>query len=210
MSPYIFTYKAIGITWFVFLAIVTTIVSYIIIKVLDKKSEFEGNLIEDTFFLLITVGFIGSRLTYVLLNLDMYKNDFLYIFKLSHFNLNLGGGIAFSLIALWIVSKRKSVEFYKLTNIFAIPLYLSLSIGVWTMFFDGLLLGKEYRGILSINYLGANRHMVILYLSILFIVSMIWEFKNFKKIKENYKYSSVIVLFLVVIIYYLIKYVFAY
>lgn len=203
MSPYFIRYNSMGITWFVFFTVVSIIVSYIIVKRQGKKLEIKKSTIEDTFFIIVIVGLIGARLFYVLLNVNMYRDNIKYIFNLSHFNLSLVGGVLFALLTLGIISKKESVSFNSLVKVFSLPFYLSMSAGVWTMFFDGLLVGKKYNGLLSFKYLGANRHLVVLYLTIVFLLGLVLDKKELIKFKS--KYNPILTLIITLFTYYLIK-----
>ncbi|MTI48840.1 prolipoprotein diacylglyceryl transferase family protein [Sporosalibacterium faouarense] len=206
INPYIFIYKSIGITWFVFFTVLSIILSYLIIKKRAKHTTISQQRVEDTFFLIILVGFIGARITYVLINLNVYMDSLSYVFKLSHYNLSLGGGVLFGLFTIWFVSKMQNISFQELLKIFTPPFYISMAIGIWTMLFDGVMIGEEYSGIFSFNYLGGNRHLVTLYLTLLFIVSLILELKKIKKI--SYKFRSLLILIVTILLYYLIKNIF--
>ncbi len=203
MNPYFILYKSIGITWFMVVTVVAIVLSYIMIKNNETISSLNKNKKEDIFFILIILGFIGARLGYVILNFVIYRDNLYDIFKLYHFNLNLAGAVALSLLGLYVISKKEKLSFNELLRVYIIPFYFSMSIGIWVMFFDGLLVGKEYMGILSFNYLGADRHIVSLYLSILFLIGLIIELLGLKKTRN--KYNTVIVLIFVLIIYYSIK-----
>ena len=208
MNPYFLMYKGIGITWFIFLGIISALSSYGILKLTLKKYSLSKDKLEDYLFLLIIVGLIGSRIFYVLFNLDVYRGSFSYIFKLSHMNLNLLGGVIFGLITIYVLSRKEKVSFYTVYDPYIVPFYLSMAISIWSMHFDGMLIGKKYDGIFKINYLGATRHPVGAYLSLLFVLGIILEVYLSKK---GYKrIYSIMLLAFILILYYLIKMIFLY
>lgn len=206
MSPYIFVYNSIAITWFMFLGLVSVLISYFIIRFSSDKEILDKDTKEGIFLILIIVGLIGSRLGYVLMNLDAFRNNLPSVLKLTHYNLNLAGGVTLSLATLFLLSKRYKVSFYNLLNIYILPFYFSMAIGVWFMFFNGSLLGKEYSGLFSIYQLGKERHPVVLYASILFFLGVIIESVSYKKI--NKKYVSYVSLGIIMVAYYGIKVLF--
>lgn len=208
MNPYIFRYNSIAISWFMVLTVVSIVLGYLIIISLRNKSNINKSKLEDIYFILIVIGFIGARLSYVLLNFEAYKDNLHYVFKLTHYNLNLVGGIFFALIGLLLISKMQKLPFYSLLEIYIIPFYLSMSIGVWTMFFDGRLIGKAYEGLLALKYFGKNRHVVVLYLSSIFILGLVLQLAKSERIKSKYKTSFLLLLTLGC--YYLIKSNFTY
>ncbi|WP_069650484.1 prolipoprotein diacylglyceryl transferase family protein [Caloranaerobacter ferrireducens] len=204
MNSYFFIYKSIGISWFLFLTIISIIISYYITIFIGKDRGFKKNEAEDIFFILVISGFIGARLGYVVCNLDLYKGHLKYIFSINHINLSLLGGVIAGLITLIIISKKNKFSFYYLFKIFLIPFYFSMSLAIWFLFFEGRLIGKEYNGFLSIYHLSAYRHPVVLYLSLIFIVGLVIEAINIKR-RILGKYISYLVFVLILISYYLIR-----
>ena len=207
MNSYIFVYNSIAITWFMLLGLVGVLISYFIIRFSNNNEIIDRDTKEGIFLILIIVGLIGSRLGYVLMNLDAFRNNLPSILKLTHYNLNLAGGVVLSLLTLYLLSKRYKVSFYDLLNIYILPFYFSMAIGVWFMFFNGSLLGKEYNGLLSVYHLGKYRHFVVLYASILFFIGVVIESISYKK--SNKKYISYIALGIIMAAYYGIRLLFA-
>ncbi len=203
MNPYIFRFKSISVSWFIVLTLISIFLGLITVKTLKDKVNLSKSKLEDIYFILIFTGFIGARLSYVLLNLESYNQNLSDIFKLTHFNLNLAGGVFFSLAGLFIISKMQKISLYSLLEIYIIPFYLSMSIGVWSMFFNGMIIGREYGGFLSLKYLGKQRHMVVMYLSIMFILGIMLQLTVLKRIKIKYK--TPLLLLLILVCYYFIK-----
>lgn len=203
MNPYIFRYKSISVSWFMALILISILLSYILVKNTKNKLDINKDKLENTYFLLIVIGFIGARLSYILFNFDAYRDNLSYVLKLTHFNLSLAGGVFFALIGLLIICRFQKISFYTLLGIYVVPFYIAMSIGVWTMYFDGMLVGKPYQGIFAINYLGNSRHMVSLYLSVLFIFGAIFQLSTTKRIKSKYK--SILLLVVIIVLYYFLK-----
>lgn len=203
MNPYIFRYKSISVSWFMALALISILLAYVLVKNTKHKLDINNDKLENTYFLLVVIGFIGARLSYVLFNFESYKDNLSYVFKLTHFNLNLAGGVFFALIGLLVIARLQKISFFTLLEVLVAPFYLSMSIGVWVMYFDGMLVGKPYQGIFALNYLGNNRHIVALYLSVLFIFGVIFQLSIIKRFKNKYK--SIILLVFVLGLYYFLK-----
>lgn len=191
MKSIFFTYGPITITWFMFLTIVCVMLSYFIIMSLAKDYGEAKKKIEDIYFWVLGASFIGARLSYVLLNLNLYKDDFSSIFNISSYNLYLIGGIVSSLLALGILASKYNINFTKLMRIFVVPFYFSMSIGVWALMFDQLLLP---------NHIDNDKRQ-ILYLSLLFLLAMIFEL--FLPKRYNMKYITPILFALVISLYYI-------
>ena len=192
MKPYFLRYKFITITWFMAFAIGLIGISSIISRVMAKEYEEEGKKIEDIFFALILSGFIGGRLFYVLMNVELYKGNIKSIFSLSHYNISLTGGLIVGIITLVILSKKYEIKFENLLKIFVIPFYFSMAIGIWLVVFDKFLVSLKI----------SNNPMKILSISIIFLLGMIIELLLGKKV-EN-KYLTPIILGITMILYYII------
>ncbi|HSH34667.1 prolipoprotein diacylglyceryl transferase family protein [Schnuerera sp.] len=193
MRPFFFSYKAIRITWFMAFGIIIAGISYVISGILAKEYEEEKDTIEDIFMILLIIGFIGARLGYALVNLQSYKDNILSLFKISHYNLSLLGGIIFGFLALLLLSKRYKIDFNKLFKIFIVPFYFSMAVGIWVLKFDWLLLSSTHL---------KNNPISILLASLIFLIGMVAELILSKKSKN--KYISFIILAVVMFLYYLL------
>lgn len=192
MKPYFLAFKSLTITWFMFFTFICIISSSIIVNILAKKFKEDKNIIEDIFIITLILGFVGARLSYALVNFDLYKDNIFSILKISHYNLSLIGGIVFGLITLRILSYKYEISFYRLLRIFVISFYFSIGVMAWLNKFDILFLSFYY--IKSTN-------IEILFLILLSVLGIILEMILPKK--TNNKYMSIIILFGVIAIYYI-------
>lgn len=192
MKPFFFVYKSLTVTWFMFFMIIAVTTSSIIVNALAKKHKEDKNKIDDIFIITLIAGFLGARLSYALMNVDLYKDNIFSLFRISHYNLSLIGGVIFAILALKILSMKYKISFYKLVRIFVIPFYYSMGIMAWLNMFDRL--------IFSFNYI-KSIHLEILSLTVLFLVGMIFEIILPKRI--NNKYTSIIILSGVIAVYFL-------
>ena len=190
MNLYIFKFKAIGITYFMFFSIVSIAISYLLLRLTYKDYNVEKKSIEDMFFSLIFAGFIGARLSYVLLNYNMYKEDLLSIISINHFNLYLFGGIFAVILTIKYYSKKYEMNYGKLLSLISTPFYFSISIGIWALYFDSFIKTT------------IDKSIVFLLLSLTFILGIVLETILNKQQKAH---ISVINLFLVISFYYIIK-----
>lgn len=207
MHPYFIIYKSIGITWFTVLTLIGIIGGYFITKNLGKEYVSDAKKLEDLFVIILIIGFVGARLTYVFLHRDLYKDNIFYMIKLSHMNLSLIGGLLFGIAVLFMGAKKYKITFYQLFKAYVVPFYFAMAIGVWSMFFDGVLIGKKYEGFFSMYYMGNPRHPITLYLSGLFLVGILIESIGFKRTLN--KYISYIAFIFIILLYYWIKIVFS-
>lgn len=175
------------------IGIVIATISYIITGFLAKEYKEDKNKIEDIFMVLLIVGFIGARISYVLMNLQSYKGNISSILKISHYNLSLLGGLIFGVLTLILLSKIYKIEFYNLFRIYIIPFYFSMAVGIWILMFDLLLLASTHLN---------NDPIKILYVSLLFLMGLGLELVTSNK--YNNKYISFIILVIVMFLYYMI------
>lgn len=190
MNPSFFSYKSINISWFLAFTIVLVFISSFIVRAMAKRYGKNREKIDDMFFILLISGFIGARIFYVIGNFNLYKDNLFLIFKLSSYNLSLIGGVLAGLIALMIFTKIYKIEFRKLFKIFIIPFYFSMSIGIWLVLFDKLLLPFSI----------SNNPIKILYISMMFLTGMILELILREKTED--KYISFIILAIIIFLYY--------
>lgn len=192
MKPFFFSYKSLNITWFMFFTIVLIGISSVIVTVLGKESEEDKKEIDDIYFILVLIGFIGARLSYALMHIDLYKGNMFNIFKISESNLSLVGGLTFGLVTLGILSRKYKIKFDDLLKIFVIPFYFSMSIGIWVVVFNKFLLPISL----------TNNLIKVAGISLIFLIGMILELiiPN----KKQYKYKTPILLAIVMGLYRLI------
>lgn len=172
-------------------AIVLVSISFFIANALAKEYGEDKGKTEDIFFILLISGFIGARLSYALMNFNLYRENMFSIFKISHYNLSLIGGVIIGLLTLIILSGKK-IEFQKLLKIFVMPFYFSMSIGIWVVMFDKFLLPFNI----------SNNPIKILYLSIIFLLGIILELVLSKK--TEHKYITLTILCITMFLYYIV------
>lgn len=188
MKLFFLQYKSITITWYMFFLVLALGVSYLTFKVLSRKFDKEDRKkLDDLFFYVVLFGFIGSRLSYVLFNFDLFKGRIRAIIIPSQYNLSLIGGVIVGLGVLYILSRRYKMDFIKSTNILLIPFYIAMSIGMWSFHFNILLSPM------------AGVKMGALYLSLLFLLGLILELILQRKWKS--KYISFVILAVILFVY---------
>lgn len=192
MNLYFLKYKFISITWFMFFFLISIGMSYIIINFNRKDYELDKEKILDLFFYLIVFSFIGSRLSYAILNINLYKNNIFSVLSLSHYNLYLLGGIITGVLVILVFSKKNKISFSKLIKLFLTPFYFSMMIGVWSFYFDRLTF---------LSIAKSKLKLVLIVLSFIFFVGIVLE--NIFNNKNNY--ISIFILCLTIASYYTVK-----
>jgi phosphatidylglycerol---prolipoprotein diacylglyceryl transferase len=110
------------------------------------KAQREGipfGTIIDLFFYTVLSALIGSRILFVLLNFDVYRQDPLRIFKIWEGGLVFYGGLILAfMVALWYM-KWHRLPIWKLADLISPLIALGLSFGRIGCFFAGCCYGKE-------------------------------------------------------------------
>ncbi|MFP4400426.1 MAG: prolipoprotein diacylglyceryl transferase [Candidatus Woesearchaeota archaeon] len=123
----------------------TFLLIYIMLKVLSKKKKIKLKFHDvDDLLIYIALGImIGARLFYVLFyNIGYFFENPLDIFIIWQGGLSFHGGLFGLIAALIIFCRRKSYEFYDISDILTIPFALGLAMGRIANFLNGELYGR--------------------------------------------------------------------
>ncbi|WP_026893580.1 prolipoprotein diacylglyceryl transferase family protein [Clostridiisalibacter paucivorans] len=180
MRPFFFVYKNITITWFLAFTILGIFIGYMTFRVMFKGEKSSRDKIEDLLFTIIFSGFIFARLFYVIFNIDMYRDNIFGIFKLSHYNLSFIGGVVGAIFTMVFFGKKNKKDIWKLFNAIVPYFYITMSIVIWTLYFE----------IGNIQDFGLGKINIVLILSLISLGLFIFEIK--KRKKEDMKISLVI------------------
>lgn len=137
MNRVAFTIFNINIYWYSLCILLGIIIAYFLITKEAKKHNINKDTILDLIFYTLIIGVIGARLYYVIFNLDYYISNPDEILKVWNGGLAIHGGIIFGIIFVYFFSKKKNLQFFKITDICASALILAQGIGRWGNFFNG-------------------------------------------------------------------------
>ncbi len=177
------------------------VIAYFLIYHLARKKGLritKDDVIDSLFYILIGV-IIGARLFHVVIyDFSYYVKNPLNIFAIWRGGLSFHGGLVGAVVAGVIFCKRKKMPFYKLADIFVIPLALGLSLGRIGNFINGELVGRVTNLPWCVkfkNYSGC-RHPSQLYESFknLVIFIVLWSIKD-KKLKDGTLFWSFILMY---------------
>ena len=108
-----------------------------------RQQGLDAQPILDLAFYIILSAIIGSRLFYVLTNLDSYRHNLLDILKVWQGGLTFFGGLMLSFAAGVIYMKRHRMAVWKTFDLFAPALALGDFLGRIGCFFAGCCYGRE-------------------------------------------------------------------
>lgn len=94
-----------------------------------RRIGIDPNLIMDLSFYLLIAALLGSRLFYVLGNLEEFRDNLIDAIKFWRGGLVYYGGLIFALLTgLWYIRKHR-LSFPQITDIFAPPIAIGLAVG---------------------------------------------------------------------------------
>ncbi len=116
-------------------------ISYTFIRNLAKKEGLDLKIVESLAIWSIFLGLLGGRILFILINFkDFWASPFTYIFSRAGFAFQ--GGILLGIIGLYIMCKKKKLNFLQFVDIFSIGVVLGHSIGRIGCFLNGCCYGK--------------------------------------------------------------------
>jgi phosphatidylglycerol:prolipoprotein diacylglycerol transferase len=113
------------------------------LKIQKSNIRISFENVADLFFYTVLSALIGSRLLFVLINFDVYRQHPIQIFKIWEGGLVFYGGLILAVIvALWYM-KWHQLPIWKLADLISPLIALGLSFGRIGCFFAGCCYGKE-------------------------------------------------------------------
>ena len=110
-----------------------------------KKQGFDSELLFNFCFLIFILGIVGSRLLYILQNINYYLKAPKEIFMLPHGGLSWFGGLITGIIFGLVYLKRKKLSYLKVFDLIAPFLSLAQAIGRVGCLLNGCCFGKVSR-----------------------------------------------------------------
>ena len=145
MHPILFQFGSFHVYAYGFFIVVgfaaATFLAVLKVRKSTIKISLENGI--DLFFYTVLSGFLGSRILYVLINFDVFRQDPLRILKLWEGGLVFYGGlIAAAVVAFWYM-KGHRLPVWKLIDLISPLIALGLSCGRIGCFLAGCCYGKE-------------------------------------------------------------------
>lgn len=166
------------------------LVGYFIAKKLAKEFSLEEKLVEDFVVYAVIAVVIGARLFEVLFyNPSYYFSNPVKILYVWEGGLASHGALIGLLLTAYIFSKRHKISFYKIADLFIIPIALGSSFIRIGNFFNGELVGKitSVPWAVKFNAYEGLRHPVQLYQAAYYIIIFLalLRIRKLKNIKEG-------------------------
>ena len=165
-----------------------------------KRHKLNMDFFINMVFYMILFGIIGTRLYYVLFNLDHYLQNPIDIFKVWNGGLAIHGGIISGILVIIIYTRKYKVNTVKILDISAVSVIIAQAIGRWGNFFNQEAFGSAIsRGFLESLHLpkfiidgmhinGSYYHPTFLYESIWnligFVIMLFLRRRKYAKVGE--------------------------
>lgn len=145
MSPILFQFGRFHIYAYGFFIAVGIVAAALLAVLKVRKSDIEISFenAADLLFYTVLSGFLGSRILYVLLHLDVFRRDPLQIFKLWEGGLVFYGGLIAAAGVAFGYMKQHRLPVWKLADLISPLIALGLSSGRIGCFLAGCCYGKE-------------------------------------------------------------------
>ncbi len=153
ISPVFFTLGPICIRWYGLMAALGLIAAYVVLVKRAKKYSFTSNDVSDMIFWIVLAGFLGARLLYVIRYWnDVFRNDFMEIFRVYNGGLVFLGGLGLSIIAGLVLARIRKWNLGTMTDFIAPALPIGHAFGRMGCLLNGCCYGFHYEGPLSFKY----------------------------------------------------------
>lgn len=137
MNPIIISIGSIHIYWYSVILLIAFILGFYLLLKMGEKQGISKEFIYDYACYLIPICLIGARIYYVIFELDYYLTDLLAIFRVWEGGLAIHGGIIAGALFTLYYTKKRNINFFKLTDILVICLIIGQILGRWGNFFNG-------------------------------------------------------------------------
>lgn len=143
-DPVIFSIGPLAIRWYSLAYVAGIIFTFIILKKFNLKNKIMSEKALDDWMMWMVFGIvIGGRLGYVFLyNFDYYFHNPLSIIAIWEGGMSFHGGLAGSIISMFLFCKKYKIEFFKLTDILALCAPIGLFFGRIANFINMELYGR--------------------------------------------------------------------
>lgn len=156
-QPILLTVGGINIYWYGLFLVIGMLLGIALATANAKKHGISKELIVDYSFWLIIFGIMGARLYHIMIESRYYLESPLKIFKIWQGGLAIHGAIIAGFLVVWYLSRKKGIDFWKISSILAISLALGQAIGRWGNYFNQELFGRPTSLAWGIHINLANR-----------------------------------------------------
>jgi phosphatidylglycerol:prolipoprotein diacylglycerol transferase len=143
MYPVLFSIGPLTIHTYGFCIAIGFVVALCYVSRTAQKQHLNSDIIIDLCFYALVSGMIGGRLMYVILEWDVFENNWIEIFRIWNGGLVFYGGFIAALIFSWRYMKIKQLPALKTLDILAPAVALAHAFGRIGCFFAGCCYGSQ-------------------------------------------------------------------
>lgn len=133
MNPVAFEVFGIGVRWYGII-IASAMLLCMWIVVYRGKPKYDSDTIFDLALWVIPAAVIGARMYYVIFEFDRYGGDFMRMINIREGGLAIHGGVIGGLLAGYMYTRVKHLDFWELADLIMPSLILGQGIGRWGNF----------------------------------------------------------------------------
>lgn len=136
MNPVLVTIGDMEIRWY---SVLILIAAFSLLAITQREASRFGikkDFIFNMLFWALVFGVIGARLYYVIFNWEIFRYDYLDIFKVWNGGLAIHGGLIAGLITIILYCKKYKVRTLRIVDFVVVPMLLAQAIGRWGNFFN--------------------------------------------------------------------------
>lgn len=163
MNPVAFEVFGLEVRYYGILMATGMLIASLLLLKWSKEKGYKADDIYDLILFVIPTAVIFARLYYVIFNLDYYNGDFLKMINIRLGGLAIHGGVIGGVLAGYIVTKVKKLNFWDIADMVAPGLILAQAIGRWGNFLNGEAHGGPTNLPWAIEVDGMGVHPTFLY-----------------------------------------------
>jgi len=199
MRPILFTIGSLPIYGYGFMLALAFLVGIYLASREAKRKGLDGGKIIDFCLYAILAGVLGSRLFYVALNFEFYRDDPLRILMIQEGGLAMQGGIiAGIVVGIWFALHHR-LGVGKLADTLAPSLAIGTAIARWGCFLNGCCYGQPSSLPWAVNFFDVPRHPTQIYESLLDLVMflIIWKLRKHPRF-DGYLFLIYVILYAII------------
>ncbi|MFW5888469.1 MAG: prolipoprotein diacylglyceryl transferase [Patescibacteria group bacterium] len=141
-DPVLASFAGITVNWYGFFIVTGIILAILTAIKLGSYYKIDKDTVFDLSFWLLISGMIGARLYHVFLEFPYYIENPEQTIKLWQGGLAIHGGLIAGILVLYIFTRKKKINFWKMGAILAPGIALAQAVGRWGNYFNQELFGK--------------------------------------------------------------------
>ncbi|MEY7998939.1 prolipoprotein diacylglyceryl transferase [Clostridium sp. Mt-5] len=137
MDPIAFSINGFAIRWYGIMIASGVLAAILLANFNCKYKKYNFDDLIDVFLVSFPFAIIGARAYYVIFQFKYYEGSIMDMINIRQGGLAIHGGLIFGLLAAYIFTRYKKMDFIKLVDSAAPSIILAQAIGRWGNFFNG-------------------------------------------------------------------------